>query len=296
MPTKRIEFVQSIRTQYLGERMRELRDERGLTLKYVAGYLGVEFSTLARYERAEWPFRRDHVSALLDVYGVYDENERRDLTRLAENAWRADHWWRDDVNPDAALGAVPDRWWVHDRAKEICVYNPTVVPQLVQNAAYLDEVMARAQTGRPVPEEERKKRVYDIGLRTTALHGRDRNKTPTLRVVVDERVLRWPVAGTAALRAQLQHLVDLVRKLPNVGVRVIREGAAVHPGIYGAFTVYRMPPPYPPVAVVEHCGGALLIEGKAAEHYNAVFEHLATVIAESDTESIALINTTMEDL
>jgi hypothetical protein len=53
MPTKRSEFVQTIRAQFLGQRMRKLRDDRGLTLKYVAGYLGVEFSTLARYERAE---------------------------------------------------------------------------------------------------------------------------------------------------------------------------------------------------------------------------------------------------
>src|SRR5687768_10995590 len=51
MPTKREQFVQTIRAQWLGQRMRELREERGLTLKYIAAYLGVEFSTLARYER-----------------------------------------------------------------------------------------------------------------------------------------------------------------------------------------------------------------------------------------------------
>jgi predicted transcriptional regulator len=42
LPTKREQFVQTIRAQWLGQRMRELRDERGLTLKYVAAYLGVE--------------------------------------------------------------------------------------------------------------------------------------------------------------------------------------------------------------------------------------------------------------
>jgi transcriptional regulator with XRE-family HTH domain len=68
--------------------MRSLREGRGLTLKYIASYLGVEFSTLARYERAEWPFRRDHVIALLDVYGVYDEPARAELIELAANAWK----------------------------------------------------------------------------------------------------------------------------------------------------------------------------------------------------------------
>jgi transcriptional regulator with XRE-family HTH domain len=92
MPTKREQFVQTIRAQWLGQRMRELREERGLTLKYIAAYLGVEFSTLARYERAEWPFRRDHVVALLDVYGVYDERERAQLVQLAQDAWRVNRW------------------------------------------------------------------------------------------------------------------------------------------------------------------------------------------------------------
>jgi ribosome-binding protein aMBF1 (putative translation factor) len=79
VPTKREQFQHSIRARYLGERMRSLREERGLTLKYIAAFLGVEFSTLARYERAEWPFRADHVTALLDVYGVYGERQREEL-------------------------------------------------------------------------------------------------------------------------------------------------------------------------------------------------------------------------
>jgi transcriptional regulator with XRE-family HTH domain len=295
MPTKRTEFVQTIRAQYLGERMRELRDQRGLTLKYVASYLGVEFSTLARYERAEWPFRRDHVVALLDVYGVYDDAERAELTWLSQNARRADHWWRDGLTADPTLGPVPDRWWIHDRAAEICVYSPTLMPELVQNTAYLDEVLAHASGKQPAPEQTRKKRAYDIGLRVTTLHGRQ-EKTPTLSVVIDERVLHRPVAGTIGLKTQLQHVVGMARKLPNVSVRIIREISAIHPGIYGAFTVYRMPQPYPPVAVVEHCGGVLLIEGAAAEQYNAAFNHLSSELAESDTESIALINTAMEGL
>src|ERR671916_3324072 len=103
MPTKREQFVQTIRAQWLGQRMRELREERGLTLKYIAAYLGVEFSTLARYERAEWPFRRDHVLALLDVYHVYDEGERQKLVTLAQEAWRVNQWELDGSRSPATV-------------------------------------------------------------------------------------------------------------------------------------------------------------------------------------------------
>src|SRR5918998_6531310 len=126
MPTKREQFVQTIRAQWLGQRMRKLREERGLTLKYIAEYVGVEFSTLARYERAEWPFRRDHVSALLDVYGIYEESERDELVNLARNAWRLGQWELDGVKDSSTAGfndrPVIDHWWLQSRAYELCVY------------------------------------------------------------------------------------------------------------------------------------------------------------------------------
>ncbi|MEU8008533.1 helix-turn-helix transcriptional regulator [Micromonospora parva] len=75
MPASREPFVRTLRAQWLGQQMRELRERRGLTLKYVAQYLERDFSSLARYERAEWPFRRELVIALLDLYGVYNERE-----------------------------------------------------------------------------------------------------------------------------------------------------------------------------------------------------------------------------
>ncbi|MCW6003747.1 helix-turn-helix transcriptional regulator [Micromonospora sp. CPCC 205371] len=273
--------------------MRKLRDDRGLTLKYVAGYLGVEFSTLARYERAEWPFRRDHVAALLDMYGVYDDREREALVALSANAGRANHWYLDGVEPEAKLGPMPDRWWIHDRAEEICFYSPTVLPEVVQTTAYLDEVMASVRPHKPPSPGERSKRAHDISVRAKALTSRE---GPRLRIVVDEAVLRRPVAGRAALKAQLEHLVNLLRMHPTVDLQVLPEKATAHPGLYGGFTIYRMPQPYPEVVFVEHLGGALLIETDGAEEYSKAFNHLAMEVADSPTDSIALLNQVRERL
>src|ERR687895_1729616 len=140
MPTKREQFVQTIRAQWLGQRMRELREERGLTLKYIAAYLGVEFSTLARYERAEWPFRRDHVVALLDVYGVYDERERAQLVQLAQDAWRVNRW-DDDFEGTVYDQTFVDYPWLESRSEEICTYSTMVFPGLVQTRDYAEAVI-----------------------------------------------------------------------------------------------------------------------------------------------------------
>lgn len=136
MPTKREQFVQTIRAQYLGEQMRKLREDRGLTLKYIAAHLGVEFSTLARYERAEWPFRRDHVIAMLDVYGVYNEVKRSQLIDLAQTAWQINQWEPvgsryDSLLPADGKGFLPiDPWWLQAKAEELCIYAPLVVPDV----------------------------------------------------------------------------------------------------------------------------------------------------------------------
>jgi transcriptional regulator with XRE-family HTH domain len=293
VPTKREQFAQTIRAQYLGQRMRELRDERGLTLKYVTGYLGVEFSTLARYERAEWPFRKDHVVALLDVYGIHDDGDRNELVALAANAWRADHWYRDGVKPDRNLGPMPDRWWVQRRAQQICVYSPNLIPDLLRTEAYADEVLAHAQTG-TVSKEQRAKHLHDTAARAKAV---TRRPDPVqLHVIMDERVLHRKVGGGTAFKAQLEHIVQLARFQANVDVQIVRDTASMHPGVFGGFTVYRMSQPYPDVACVDHAGSTLLLEGSAAEQYGTAFAELAKEYAEPSNDSIALINVIKEEL
>jgi transcriptional regulator with XRE-family HTH domain len=294
MPTKRVEHMQTIRSRYLGERMRELREDLGLTLKYAAGYLGVEFSTLARYERAEWPFRRDHVVGLLDMYGVYEERAREELATLAANAWRANHWYQDGVEPDKTLGPVPDRWWVQERAHTICIYSSTIVPELAQIPAYTDEILASGQP-KPLEVHLRAKHVHHAGARAKLLTRRE-PKPPQLHLILAEAVLRRPIGGKTGLAAQLDHLVGLARNNPTVKIQIIRDHAAANPGVHGGFTVYRMSPAYPDVACVDYLGGGLLLEGDAAERLGAAFNLLAGEHAEPVNDSIAMLNIIKEEL
>src|SRR5918998_1307218 len=115
MPTKREQFVQTIRAQWLGQRMRELREERGLTLKYIAAYLGVEFSTLARYERAQ-------------------------RVQLAQDAWRVNRW-DDDFEGTVYDQTFVDYPWLESRSEEICTYSTLVLPGLLQTRDYAEAVI-----------------------------------------------------------------------------------------------------------------------------------------------------------
>ncbi|MDW5324544.1 helix-turn-helix transcriptional regulator [Plantactinospora sp. KLBMP9567] len=79
----------TLRAQWLAQRMRELRQQRGLSTEEAAKYFG---SALGRYERADWPFQRTDVQALLDVYRVFDGRDRAQLLQLCDDARRTDQW------------------------------------------------------------------------------------------------------------------------------------------------------------------------------------------------------------
>ncbi|GAA4472947.1 helix-turn-helix domain-containing protein [Phytohabitans houttuyneae] len=290
MPTVREQFVQSMRAQWLGARMRDLRQERGLTLKYVSAYLGVEFSTLARYERAEWPFRRDHVVALLDVYHVYDEAERQVLVTLAHEAWRIHQWEQDGFLGPASLTVV-DHWWVQQRAVELHVYATMFVPPLLQTRDYAEAVIQAAAGTSPLPMSKVDTLVRQCVDRQQVL---DDKPPKRLEVFLEEHVLRKPVGGRAVLRAQLEHLAGVVEGRPHVKIWLV-PAAGWHPGMYGAFTTCVMQRPYPSIVLLEHLGGRLALEAHAATAYEKALDRIRE-IALDPYESINQIAKTVEEL
>ncbi len=60
--------VPTLRAQWLGRELRDLRERRNLTLRQVAEHLKRNFSALSRFENAEWPIPRHDVQMLLDLY------------------------------------------------------------------------------------------------------------------------------------------------------------------------------------------------------------------------------------
>jgi transcriptional regulator with XRE-family HTH domain len=293
VPTKREQFMYSIRARYLGERMRQLREERGLTLKYIASYLGVEFSTLARYERAEWPFRADHVTALLDVYGVFGERQREELITLARNAWRVCIWEVAGVKDTATAGIneqpIIDEWWIQSKAEELCVYTPALLPPLLQARDYAEALIRFRHPQMPMMKVE--VQVRDLADRQQVLYQR-----PPIRltVIVEEAALSRRIAGNAVTAAQWEQLTRMV-ELPHVTVLVLPTNNGLHVGLDGGFTLCRMHAPYPPVVVLEQLTGRAVIEADAANQYSSVFDKLKE-ISLNPAQSMELIEEMIDNL
>jgi hypothetical protein len=215
---------------------------------------------------------------------VYDERLRTELLDLAANAWRINQW-EPGYGGNSRSGAgddltIIDHWWIQSRAEELCVYASSLIPELLQTRDYAEAVIRRRE-----PNSARvDKLVREQLARQEVL---DERPPKRLTVVIEESVLTRPVGGRAVLEQQLEHLLRVVER-PHVRVRVLPTRVGLHDGTDGPFTLCLMQRPYPPVALVEHLGGRLVLEDVAADWHLKAFEKL-TEQAASDADSTNLI-------
>jgi transcriptional regulator with XRE-family HTH domain len=206
-------FVKTLRAQWLGQQLRELREQRGMTLKLVSEHLGRDLSALGRYERAEWPIPRGDVVALLDLYGFHGARERASLLHVAEEVWCA-HRWDNDPN-DVVNTSFIDFPWLASRAEKICCYDAAMVPALFQTRDYATQII-QATEG-PAANPDRIARLVDQHVERQEVLGEPSGAR--VAAIVDESALRRRIGDVSLMRAQLQHL-DQVRRRPGVHSRV----------------------------------------------------------------------------
>ncbi|MEV0730624.1 Scr1 family TA system antitoxin-like transcriptional regulator [Polymorphospora sp. NPDC050346] len=104
-----IQTPTSLRAQRLGELLRQLRKQRGITLMTAAAHLGLDHSALARFERCQWPLLPGRVEALLDIYQITNPHQRAMLLHLDRHHHRVDAWDPDDLHHTSPPSLNPTR-------------------------------------------------------------------------------------------------------------------------------------------------------------------------------------------
>lgn len=260
--------VTTLRAQWLGHQMRDLRERSGLSLRQVGDYLKRNFSALSRFENAEWPFPRGDVLQLLDLYGVVDKAERARLIQLSEEVWRTDEWVDEyaDAIYDRSFCDLP---WLERRATRIRAFELARVPGLLQTPAYA-EALIRTIEG---PDATAEQITRWVELRQERQHVITGAKPTRLDVVVTEAALRTQVGGPAVMRAQLDHMVHAARQR-HVRIRVLPLAVGAHAGMDGAFRVFEMPAPFPEVAYVETLAGRLYLESPKSARFVRTYDRV----------------------
>jgi transcriptional regulator with XRE-family HTH domain len=273
---------QTVRRRQLGGALRRLREAAGKSAKEAADWAGVSTSTLSKIERGGQAVKIGHVRLLAQLYGV-DAPEADTLIRLAREASQRG-WW-------AAYGdTVPD--WVRtyldleQDASELWAYESGLVFGVFQTPAYAEAITAATQ-----PDADADELARLVAFRTTRQQRLFGDRAPSLRVILDEAVLRRPVGGPAVMREQLEHLSE-VAKLPHVSVAVQPFSAGAHPSIGLAFTLLRFADADTAgmnCVYLENAQGALYQERPGdVERYTAIFEQLSESALPAD-ESLELV-------
>ena len=295
-------FVTSIRGRWLADRMRQLREQAGLTIHEVGAYLDRDYTALASYESGNWPVRRDDVVAMLNLYGVHDDRVRDELTRLADEAGRM-NWWRLETPPspssvdNSVLQPVghsvtppPPAQWLYAQTSDLSIYAPAAIPDLLQTGDYALAVATHINAPETATERGHLNHRIDTLLRRREMILANRSRPIT--VVIDEHVLRRPIGGMDVLESQIDHLQRLTASEDtNLAVRILPSDVDVCAGTGGAFTILHFRGVLPPAVLLDHLGGQMLLEGPTAAPYVAAFDRVSNA-----TLSPAIGNGILADL
>lgn len=277
----------SLRTQWLGDRLRAARERAGYTLKDVGAYIGLDFTLIGKFERGTNPIRPAYIRDLISFYGISNQRERDALLRLNEDVWRKD-WWDGDTG-DLETSFI-DYTWIEARAGHIHVYDPLLINGLLQAADYARAVTIAGLEG---ADEETIDRMVEVRLRRQRIL--DGVEATNLTVILEEAALCRRIGTPETMRKQMKHLGALATR-ENIVLRVIPSDSGWHTGLHGPYTYFKMRDPFPDAVYIESMTGRSFLEDEAkVERYRQAYDRLGEA-AFSRSESIDFIETKLKDL
>ncbi|MEV4329792.1 helix-turn-helix transcriptional regulator [Streptomyces sp. NPDC049597] len=255
----------TVRRRRLGQELRRLRELKGMTAEEVAERLLVSQSKISRLENGRRSISQRDVRDLCGVYEVEDHRIVDSLMQMAKDS-RQQGWWH-------AFGDIPYSVYIglETDAASLRVYEPQVVPGLLQTRQYAEALIAGALPESGVTDIE--KRV-SVRLRRQE-RIRDAEHPLRLWAVIDEAALRRRVGDGHLMREQLEHLVELSHQ-PHVTVQVLPFDMGAHPGINGQYAILEFPDASDSsVVYIEGVTSDLYLEkANDVQKYSVMYEHL----------------------
>lgn len=285
-PISRVQKGPTLRAQWLGRQLRELREAARLTLRDAGDHIQRDPAAVSRLENGITPGRLPDVLALLDLYGVTDGATREGLEQLSRDIWQKG-WW--DGYTAEASGRIIDYAWLESRATGLRSFDAMVVPGLLQTPGYAKAVIAAAE---PNAEPAYVERWVEFRMKRQLVL--DRPDPLRLEVIMDEALLHRAVGGEPVLGDQLEHL-NKVSERHHVTLRILPFSAGAHASPRGPFTIFDLPSPYPGLAYAETPAGNVYVEAEMVEKFRRAYDDLHQVALTPD-ESRSLIAARVKQL
>ncbi len=270
----------------LGIHLRRRREAAGISREAAGEAIRASHAKISRLELGRVGCKVRDLNDLLTYYGVTDQQEREVFLTLARQA-SSPGWWH-------RYGELLPSWFevyigLEQAASIIRTFQVQFVPGLMQTEAYARSVV---RLGNPAVEDEIERRV---ALRMARQEFLNQPDAPNLWVVLDEAALRRAPGEPAAMRDQIQHLIDLSARR-NITIQLLPFERGGHVASGGSFNMLRFPAPdLPDLVYVEQLSSALYLDKRQdVDDYRAVMDRLCAQ-AHSPTETVAAFTKIMQD-
>ncbi|MEU3255811.1 helix-turn-helix transcriptional regulator [Streptomyces sp. NPDC006997] len=255
----------TVRRRRLGQELRRLRELKGMTAEEVAERLLVSQSKISRLENGRRSISQRDVRDLCGVYEVEDRRIVDSLMQMAKDS-RQQGWWHSfgDIPYSVYIGLETD-------AASLRVYDPQVVPGLLQTRTYAEALITGALAeATPADIEKRVQVRMRRQERVSAAENPLR-----LWAVVDEAAVRREVGNRQVMIEQLEYLLE-ASQLPHVTVQLMPFSMGAHPGVSGQYAILEFPDAADSsVVYIEGVTSDLYLEkAQDVQKYAVMYEHL----------------------
>lgn len=211
----------------LGAELRRLREQAGLPGRRLAEQIGISQSKISRIESGTALPTIPEVTAWAAAAGAPKEAVGRAVA-LVNAAYTEVHSWDSAIRGQGGL--QPDIGKIEADACAVLVYQPTLVPGLLQTAEYARRVFAMFRPA--YPQADIPAVTASRVERQAALHDPDRR----FAFLITEAALQWRPGPPGLLLAQLDRIASL-STLDNVTLGVIPQSARALTHVPHGFTM-----------------------------------------------------------
>jgi Domain of unknown function (DUF5753)/Helix-turn-helix domain len=277
----------SVRRLILGSQLRRLREKSGISCAEAGYSIRGSASKISRMETGRISFKERDVEDLLTLYGLIDEEERKQLLSLVAQSKQTGWWHRYNQRMPKWF---EDYVGLEEAAARIQSWELQFIPGLLQTEEYARAVITH---GHPQAPDEAIASMVDLRLRRQRILGG--TNPPRLWMVIDESVLHRTFGSAAMMKKQIEHLLEVTQH-SHISLQVIpfsRSGYVAE----GAFSILRFgEAELPDITYIEHLTGALYLERPdEIEVYGRAFDRLV-VDAETPRGSRQLLEKLRLDL
>ncbi|BCJ36862.1 transcriptional regulator [Actinocatenispora thailandica] len=269
-----------IKAWELGIRLREYRQQAGLTATETAKNIGVTQGHVSAVEAGRPKLTADRLAQLCTLYDIgSDERVELESLRLGANEKA---WWHEY---GGIFSAELQKFFGLEAGAE-CVrsYHSELIYGLFQTEEYTRALIAGGTPHVRLTEVER--RVQARMARRNRLAGTDPLQISCL---LAESTLRQNIGGRDVMAAQLDHLVMLSSQ-PNIQLRVLPFSLGVHPSIGAPYQVLSFESPrLHDIVWQEILTSTAIVDSRDDVADYVLTYHMTERLALSEDESITFI-------